>query len=242
MNLYVAGDSFASLSKTQAIGNSWSELLASKLNANLVNVARPAASNFSIALQIEWIISKITLDDLIIILLTDHHRKTLVDVDIKKDKTKSLLEQHSIHKDQMPSPMVKYSLKPRLLSSTIHHEKTKSYYRDWFDIDVQETEDRLIITGVLAKLSSITDRFLVVKGGYENADHQTFCINDYQFTMTTSKSMLDWSDNTDSINHLDDMTHQKIAGKLKFLIKRFNKLDKRNNEEALSLQEEEEVE
>ena len=30
--------------------------------------------------------------------------------------------------------------------------------------------------------------------------------------------------------------------KLKFLIKRFNKLDKRNNEEALSLQEEEEVE
>jgi hypothetical protein len=54
--LYVAGDSFASLAKDQPVGNSWSEILADKLDATLVNVARPAASNFSIALQIELMI------------------------------------------------------------------------------------------------------------------------------------------------------------------------------------------
>ena len=64
--LYIAGDSFASLSKNQSEGSSWSEILSNDLNLDLCTIARPAASNFSIALQIEWIIEKVKSNDLVI--------------------------------------------------------------------------------------------------------------------------------------------------------------------------------
>jgi hypothetical protein len=90
--LYIAGDSFASLANNQPIGNSWSEILANDLGLDLINVARPAASNFSIALQIQWIIEKITPDDFLIVFLTDNYRKTVVDLNTKKDNNKHLLD------------------------------------------------------------------------------------------------------------------------------------------------------
>jgi hypothetical protein len=45
--LYIAGDSFTSLSNIQSVGNSWSEILTSDLSLDLINVARPASSKFS---------------------------------------------------------------------------------------------------------------------------------------------------------------------------------------------------
>ncbi len=218
--LYVAGDSFASLAKDQPVGNSWSEILAEKLGATLVNVARPAASNFSVALQIEWIIDRITPDDFLIVFLTDHYRKTLVNLDTEKDETKHLLEYHSIHEDQRPTDSVNYSSEPRLIASTIHHTgRTKEYYRDWFDVDIQQVEDRLILTGVFAKLSTVTDKFIVCKGGYgrekDCTGHKTFCIKKHQYVNYTSKFMSQLSESTKYINHLDDITHQKLAVLLK---------------------------
>ena len=214
--LYVAGDSFASLSNIQPVGNSWSEIIANELSLDLINVARPAASNFSIALQIEWIIDRITPDDFLIVFLTDHYRKTLVNLDTIKDDNKHLLEYHSIHDEQRPSTILQYSSEPRLIASTIHHQgRTKEYYRDWFDVEIQEIEDRLILTGVFAKLSTVTDKFIVCAGGYDDATHQTFCIQEQQFINYTSKFMVGLSDPTKYVNHLDDMTHKKIAVLLK---------------------------
>lgn len=218
--LYVAGDSFASLAKNQPVGNSWSEILASNLNAELVNVARPAASNFSIALQIEWITERITADDFLIVFLTDHYRKTLVNLDTEKDETKHFLEYHSIHDKQRPADGINYSSEPRLIASTIRHEgRTKEYYRDWFDVDIQQVEDRLILTGVFAKLSTVTDRFLVCKGGYgkekDCTSHKTFCIKKHQFVNYTSNFIFQLCESTNYINHLDDITHQKFAVLLK---------------------------
>ncbi len=214
--LYIAGDSFASLAKDQPVGNSWSEILASNLNAELVNVARPAASNFSIALQIEWIIERITADDFLIVFLTDHYRKTLVNLDTEIDGTKHLLEYHSIHNEQRPNVNINYSSEPRLIASTIHHEgRTKEYYRDWFDVDIQQVEDRLLLTGIFAKLSTVTDKFLVCKGGYgadkDCTSYKTFCIKKHQFVNYTSNFMTMLSEPTLYINHLDDLTHQKLA-------------------------------
>ncbi len=218
--LYVAGDSFASLAKNQPVGNSWSEILASNLNAELVNVARPAASNFSIALQIEWITERITADDFLIVFLTDHYRKTLVNLDTEKDETKHFLEYHSIHDEQRPADGINYSSEPRLIASTIRHKgRTKEYYRDWFDVDIQQVEDRLILTGVFAKLSTVTDRFLVCKGGYgkekDCTSHKTFCIKKHQFVNYTSNFIFQLCESTNYINHLDDITHQKFAVLLK---------------------------
>jgi hypothetical protein len=218
--LYIAGDSFASLSNIQSIGNSWSEILANDLGLDLINVARPAASNFSIALQIDWITDRITPDDFLIVFLTDHYRKTLVNLDTEKDDNKHLLEYHSIHDEQRPSTILQYSSEPRLISSTIHHQgRTKEYYRDWFDVEIQEIEDRLILTGVFAKLSTITDKFLVCKGGYgkekDCTSHKTFCIKKHQFVNYTSIFMTMLSEPTLYINHLDDMTHKKLVVLLK---------------------------
>lgn len=218
--LYVAGDSFASLAKNQPIGNSWSEILANDFDYELINVARPAASNFSIALQIDWIIDRITQDDFLVVFLTDHYRKTLVDLDTKKDSSKHLLEYHSIHEEQRANDTLQYSSKPRLIATTIHHQgKIKEYYRDWFDVDVQQVEDRLVLTGIFAKLMTITDKFLVCKGGYgaekDCTSHKTFCIKKHQFVNYTSKFLVGLTEPTDYINHLDDLTHQKLAVLLK---------------------------
>jgi hypothetical protein len=226
--LYIAGDSFASLANNQPVGNSWSETLANDLSLDLINVARPASSNFSIALQIEWIIDRITPDDFLIVFLTDHYRKTLVDLDIKKDDNKHILEYHSIHDEQRPSTVLQYSSKPRLIASTIHHQQYEKYYRDWFDVEIQEIEDRLILTGVFAKLSTVTDKFIVCTGGYnsiknygkshdkkEYATHNTFCIQKHQFVKYTSKFMVALSESSNYVNHLDDMTHKKLAVLLK---------------------------
>ena len=214
--LYIAGDSFASLANNQPVGNSWSEILANDLGLDLINVARPAASNFSIALQIQWIIEKITPDDFLIVFLTDNYRKTVVDLNTKKDNNKHLLEYHSAHYKQRPSTILQYSLEPRLITSTINQKgKTSQYYRDWFDVEIQEIEDRLILTGVFTKLSVVTDKFIVCAGGYDNANHQTFCIKEHQFVHHTSKFMLGLSDPTDYINHLDDIAHRKVASLLK---------------------------
>ena len=233
--LYIAGDSFASLANNQPVGNSWSEILASDLSLDLINVARPASSNFSIALQIEWIIDRITPDDFLIVFLTDHYRKTLVNLDTEKDDNKHILEYHSLHDEQRPSTILQYSATPRLIASTIHHQdRTKEYYRDWFDVEIQAIEDRLILTGIFAKLSTVTDKFIVCAGGYrrcgpnfknsekpnryckkEDVNHQTFCIQEHQFVNYTSKFMLGLSESSNYINHLDDMTHKKLAVLLK---------------------------
>jgi hypothetical protein len=229
--LYIAGDSFASLANNQPVGNSWSEILANDLGLDLINVARPASSNFSIALQIEWIIDRIRTDDFLIVFLTDHYRKTLVNLDIEKDDNKHILEYHSLHDEQRPSTILQYSSEPRLISSTIHHQgRTKEYYRDWFDVEIQAIEDRLILTGVFAKLSTVTDKFIVCTGGYrrsgphfantdyhkkEDVNHQTFCIQKHQFVNYTSTFMLGLSESSNYINHLDDMTHKKLAVLLK---------------------------
>ena len=220
--LFIAGDSFASLSKDQQIGNSWSELLANELNLELVNLARPASSNFAIALQIEWIAEHIKKDDFVVVFLTDSYRKTLVDLTIPRDQSKHILETQVLHKDQRQKNALKYSEKPRLINSIMDHSgDTKSYYRDWFDIEAQEIEDRLVITGSLARLSQVSNKFKVCKGGFgkyrnrnrKNAeiDHNTFCIGEHQFADYSVDYLTSLSVRTIYINHLDDITHKKFA-------------------------------
>jgi hypothetical protein len=236
--LYVAGDSFASLVEQQPIGNSWSEILAKEYNLELVNVSRPSASNFSIALQIDWITNQITNDDFAIIFLTDHSRKTLVDLDIEKENKTHPLEYHSKYSTQRLTGHVEFSKQARLLTTTqFRPDKASSFYRDWFDLEIQQVEDRFILTGALSTLSQKTDKFIVCKGGYgkefslspyanpypnstsrpkrdRNKDDitcDTLCLKENQFVELTGDMMLGWSEPTNYINHLDDITHIKVA-------------------------------
>ena len=144
--LFVAGDSFASLVTNQSVGFSWSELVATHFDLELFNLARPAASNFLIALQIEWICDNYQSNDIVLVYLTSHIRKTLVDQSVEHDKTKSLLELHSLHHQQKQTNFINFAYKPRFIASHIHdgNYKTKSYYRYWFDNDIQESENIFI--------------------------------------------------------------------------------------------------
>jgi len=224
--IYVAGDSFSSLANDQAEGNSWSELIADKLELELVNIGRPAASNLLIALQIDWITQRIKPEDLVIIYLTDHNRKALVDLSVERDSRKSLLEMHSLHPRQQKSKHLAYSSHPpRIIAShpsftaASHPNHTKEiteFYKNWFDSELQEAEDIFIITGALAKLSEITDNFLVCSGGFgeynKNINHDTFSIDSKHFIKkVNSENLIKWTAKQNYINHIDDITHRKVS-------------------------------
>jgi len=224
--LYIAGDSFATLSKNQLIGSSWSEILAEQYNFKLVNVSRVAASNFSIAIQLDWITSKVTENDFVIVLLTDHTRQTLVNLDVEKESKSHLIEYHSEYDTQRTSEEINLSSKPRLISSTIHHTgKTKSFYRDWFDVEVQEFQDRLVLTGAFAHLSEKTKRFLVCKGGYSEASSEKFCLDENNYVSLTAQTMKNWSEplNSETSNHMDSMAHKKVSIYFKKYLEKFYK-------------------
>jgi hypothetical protein len=241
--LFVAGDSFASIVEQQEIGKSWSEILADKFNLELVNIARPSASNFSIALQIDWISSKIDHGDFAIIFLTDHSRKTLVDLNARKLDKSHPVEYHSKYKTQRPIKHLDLSEEPRLMCTTLFNSKSGSrerdYYRDWFDFEMQFVEDRLSLTGALALLKNKTNKCLVCECGYGkefsvspkatpcptpmfnlktskiDVSANTFALDKSQFLNLSSSMLLAWSGPTEYINHIDDLGHQKIAVYLK---------------------------
>lgn len=215
--LYIAGDSFATLGITQEIGVSWSEILASKLGLELVSVAIAGCSNFSIAIQLDWITRHATKDDVVIIMLTDHYRKTLVNsTDAKIDN--NLLSHHSFHHKQR----VQIELSNTILkASTIINADSneREFYKKWFHPVVQEFEDTLVIIGALTKLHSITNNYVVCLGGFGNQvyeandtiSHKTFFIKESNFLKLSSKQLLNMAENDTAINHMDELLHKKVA-------------------------------
>jgi hypothetical protein len=219
--LYIAGDSFATLSITQENGVSWSEILATKLGLELVNVAIAGCSNFSIAIQLDWITQQATKDDAVIIMLTDHYRKTLVNsTDAKIDSTPLLLH-HLFHRKQR----VQIELSDIILKATTiinADSNERDFYKKWFHPVVQEFEDTLVIIGALTKLSSVTNNYIVCLGGFGNQvydandtiSHKTFFIKESNFLKLSSKQLSNMAENDIAINHMDELLHKKVAGVL----------------------------
>jgi hypothetical protein len=218
--LYIAGDSFASLSITQENGVSWSEILASKLELELVNVAIAGCSNFSIAIQLDWITQQATKDDAVIIMLTDHYRKTLVNsTDAKIDSTPLLLHHLFHHKQRVQIELSDTILKATTIINADSNER--DFYKKWFHPVVQEFEDTLVITGALTKLSSVTTNYIVCLGGFGNQvytdktndsiTHDTFFIKEHNFLKLSSKQLMNMAENDIAINHMDELLHKKVA-------------------------------
>jgi hypothetical protein len=219
--LYIAGDSYASISNIQEKGNSWSELLAKSLNAELVNIARPAASNLSIAIQIEWISQRISSDDYAVIMLTDHYRETLPNISLLIKSDKSLLEKHSVHNSQVPSDKTEYSDPAELVSSLFTdvpaHADYQDFFKKWFHPELAYFRDKMVIIGSIALLSRRTEQFLVCSGGFENfADNTAITgkelnISSKNFCEVTSSWLRTASAPVDYINHIDESTHIQLA-------------------------------
>jgi hypothetical protein len=227
--LYIAGDSYASIANNQTIGNSWSELLAKTLDAELVNVARPAASNLSIAIQIEWIVNRITEDDYAVVFLTDHYRETLPNQTITT--TKSLLEKHSVYDTQVPYQGVNYSDPAELVSSiftdTPSHKEYQSFFKQWFNPDLAYFRDRMVIIGSTTLLATKTKKYVVCAGGFANGRDEPVTslsgidlhLPPENFCDITAGWLNNTSARTTYINHMDDLTHIQLANLLHKKIK-----------------------
>jgi hypothetical protein len=217
--LYVAGDSYATVSNNQESGTSWSEILGKLLNVPLINLSRSAASNVSIAIQIDWIINKCNTDDYVVVLLTDRYRKTLPRTINELDRN-NLLLYHSLHKLQLPPPGLVFSKEPILENTLIQRSEYKDFYLKYFNADLQQFEDEYVLTGAFTKLLRKTQKLLVCSGGFDSSmineellkvDHETFCLSTDNFIHFSSKKMLRLGASPMSGNHMDIYANNMLA-------------------------------
>jgi len=220
--LYVAGDSFATLSKIQPMGISWSELLAKELNFDLINISKVGASNESICIQLDYIVEKISKNDRVVCFLTDSFRKTLAFSD-KDLSNKHLLAYHSLHEDQNHIGDLEFQNEFYIESYThLNCKKSKDaefYFKSFYNYTYQKWLDVNLITGVVAKLKSITDNFLICSGGFDDSvyidepycvTHNTFLINEKNFLNLSSSKILKMANDPNTCNHITLLGHQKI--------------------------------
>lgn len=217
--LYVAGDSFACMSKSQDVGCSWSELLAKELGIELVNLSRPGTSNESICIQIDYISEKISVDDFLIVFLTDSFRKTFPEPN-RDLSEKHLLQYHSLHPSQNFLGDDIFDSEPSLNVYTHLNAKDefKTYFKTFYNYHYHKYIDATLITGALAKLKTKTDKFIVFSGGFNDEVYtkpyhvsgETFLLERSNFHDLSSSKIMKLTKDPNSINHICYLGHQKI--------------------------------
>lgn len=230
MSLYVAGDSYGSLDCNQPAGESWSEILADRLSTKLINVARPAASNVSIAIQLDWIYNNITKDDYLIVLLTDHLRVTMLNEHHAINRNLSLLEQHSTHHLQrIVDNIYKES---NIVSSSIVNPSNKSvndFFEKTFDPLLQYFVDTHILVGMITKMYTKSAKFFVCQGGFgmrldtvdDSQDFSKALMIKKENYLPLNHNFMNGlcKSNSNYINHLDQMAHLKFGSLIDSYIK-----------------------
>ena len=224
--LYIAGDSYASIANNQTVGDSWSELLAKALGVELVNIARPAASNFSIAIQIEWILNRIQPDDYVAIFLTDCYRESLPSQTILiSEPCKPLLERYSVHPLQRPYEGIAYSEPEELINASFvtmppFDKEYREFYKKWFDPELAFFKNRMVIIGALSLLAAKTKKYVVCAGGFETlSDNRAITWEELNlppenFCEVTRAWLRNTSAPVEYINHIDESTHIQLANLL----------------------------
>ncbi len=211
--LYICGDSFASLVHNQEQGKSWSEIVATKQSLVLENLARPAASNVSIAMQIDYLLPSITNNDLVIILLTDHFRLTVATSPVAHNKP--LLPQMRAHEQQQSHPVYQGD---SLLSVNITNPKWQKYFEHGYDPLIQHFVELHTLRSLITQLKAKTDNYLIISGGWgrkltvSNNIVELFQVPESAVLSLTQEQMSALNiGNTAHINHLDNMGHAKLA-------------------------------
>ncbi len=215
--LYVCGDSFASLVINQAEGKSWSEIVADRQSLTLEKVARIAASNVAIAMQMDFVLDNVLYDDHVIVLLTDHFRLSVATSPV--NNTQHWLTQTAPHDQQRPSDIYQGH---SLLTVNITNPKWKQYFEHGYDPLLQHFIDYHVIRSLIARLKNETKNYLIVSGGWgrtlpvPDASAGLFDVpgdnflNISQATMTAMNS----GDKVEYLNHLNDLGHLKLANNI----------------------------
>jgi hypothetical protein len=211
--LYICGDSFASLDIDQAPGKSWSEIIATKQSLVLENLARPAASNVTIAMQIDFLLPNLNAEDLVIILLTDHFRLTVATAPLTYSE--QLLTQMAPHERQQAHTAYQGN---SMLSVNITNPKWQKYFEHGYDPVIQHFVELHTLRSLITQLKTITSNYLIISGGWA----RKLAVSDdlaelFQVPKSAVLSLaqeqmsaLNIGD-TVYINHLDDMAHAKLA-------------------------------
>ena len=178
MKIICCGDSFFSLDK-QWPNTHFSELLVQKLNASLENYAKLGASNFTIALQLEYAITQ--NPDLIIVGFTsvdrieipfDRYRIPDGILNIKYDTNNKL---PSFYNDR--STTVLSNSFPNLKQT----DAVKLYISELYDPELKRQHDFFIISGLLRKLEKLDIRYVFTRGGLTGPDWSEWSNNEVDY-------------------------------------------------------------
>jgi len=162
MKIICCGDSFFSLDK-QWPNTHFSELLAQKLNASLENYAKLGASNFTIALQIEYAITQ--NPDLIIVGFTSVDRLEIP----KKPYEFPAGIGNIIYEDNNVIPSFYSSRHTTTISHSIPNldmtDTMKMYLANQYDPELKRQSDFFIVAGMLRKLDKLGVKYVFTRGG-----------------------------------------------------------------------------
>ena len=217
--LFVAGDSYSALSSTQSLGVSWSEILATKLNLNLYNVGRPHSSNLGIVTQIDFILNLITESDFVVVLLTDRNR-ALLPCTVSQIERKNFMLHQGLHRLQVNQTGLDYELDRLLVPTRFRELAYKDFYMNYFNADLAQFKDEYMLTGAFAKILNKTQKLLVCSGGFNNELEEKVVYNfDSSIFNLANKNFIDFSsarmqkigEDQNSINHISEIGHAKIA-------------------------------
>jgi hypothetical protein len=225
--LYVAGDSFATISKLQVEGSSWSEMLAKELKSELENVSRSGASHLSIAIQLDYITNVCQWDDYVIIVLTDNFRKTLPvkDDTLGYQENRNLLSRHDLNPNQKNISKVDFTSKPYYSTTTVFNSIYYDYLKKYYDFDLQLFEDIYVMTGILSKALKKTNNLYVCLGGFggfvdeiynskvANVAESVFRSEKYTLlNITSNENLLNISHDTFGLskNQFINLTHKQM--------------------------------
>ena len=178
MKIICCGDSFFSMDK-QWPNTHLSELLATKLGASLENYAKLGASNFTIALQLEYAIKQ--NPDLIIMGFTSVDR---IEIPQKPYEFPS-----GIHNIIYENTNVLPSFYNPRRTTTISHsipnlemtDTLKQYLANQYDPELKRQHDFFIVSGVLRKLDKLNINYVFTQGGLTGPDWSEWANNEVDY-------------------------------------------------------------
>ena len=169
MKIICCGDSYFSLDKSLP-GTHLSEILEKKFNAEMLNFAKPGASNFFTCLQIEHALDY--KPDLLIFGFTTPGR---IEIPIEGKSFNIGTGIFNIrYEDKFVSPSFYDTRKVTTISQSFPNlEQTsviKNYISNLYDDALKRKQDHMLVTGMLYRLKSLGQKFIFTRGGLTLSD------------------------------------------------------------------------
>jgi hypothetical protein len=180
MKIICCGDSFFSLDKKHP-NTHLSELLAIKLGASLENYAKLGASNFTIALQLEYAIKQ--NPDVITVGFTSVDR---IEIPQKPYEFPAGIA-NIIYEDNTVPPSFYNHRRATTISHSIPNlemtDTLKLFLANHYDPELKRQHDFFIASGVLRKLDKLNIKYVFTRGGLTGPDWSEWSNNEVDYSV-----------------------------------------------------------